>query len=595
MKAFRNPFGLLLTAALLALLSLAACTSDSPSEPPAVPPTAPVPPPQTVTFNVTVTASPGQLSVGTNTSSTVTVRVRRTDNGQPPANGSEVTLSTTLGEFGSFGSGVREVTLQLVNGEATAVLFPGASAGTATLRALFNGFVGAASVQIGTAATFFVSSVDPSVGNPSGGQEVTINGGGFDPPVRVTFGGATAVVRSVSPNRIVVVVPSATAAGVNVPVGTTVPVTVGVTINVNEPGTLTDSLTNGFVYSLSNTVQPQIISVTPTIGTNDGGTQVTINGQGFEAPVQGFLEGGSPRVGVEATVQSVTPTRIVILTPAAQGFAQALANQSVDIRVKNLNSGFEVTSTAAFRYGSPVLITSFAPGQVPFNTPTNVTIFGQGFDEPVAVSLGGVAATVLSTTGTQIIVRSPVVQVNGCNDLTGPVRVTNIETGDSDDSASDFIFDVPTPVITGINPTSGGQAGGTSVIVSGGSFQPPVRVLFGQQAGSIVSSSPTSITVQTPRFTGTFPTQPCDDNGDGTQGVRNQPISVDVRVINLGTNCDDTFTNGFTYNPTDTSCRNDVGEPAPTQCTDTFDNDSDGLIDAADPQCTGPADNSEAA
>src|SRR5262245_61463370 len=208
MKAFRNLFGLLLAAALL---SLAACTSDSPSEPRPAPPSNPVPPPTTVTFNVTVTASPGQLAVGTNNPSTVTVRVRRADNGQPPADGSAVALTTTLGEFGAIGSGQREITLQLVNGEAQAVLFPGASAGTATLRAQFNGFTGAASVQIGTASTFFIASVDPSVGNPQGGQEVTINGGGFDGPVRVTFGGANAVVRSVSPNRIVAVVPSAAA------------------------------------------------------------------------------------------------------------------------------------------------------------------------------------------------------------------------------------------------------------------------------------------------------------------------------------------------------------------------------------------------
>lgn len=558
MKTFRKSLGLVLAGAFLAL---AGCTSDSPTEPGQAPPANPVPPPQTVSFNVSVTASPPQLAIGTNSSSTVTVRVRRADNGQPPADGTEVTLSTTLGEFGAIGTNQQTVILQLVNGEARAVLFPGTSAGTATLRAQFSGFTGAANVQIGAATTFFVSSVDPSVGNPAGGQEVTILGGGFDPPVRVTFNGTAAVVRSVSPNRIVVVVPSATAAGVNVPVGTTVPVSVAVTINVNETGTLTDTLQNGFIYSLGNTTQPQVFSVTPTLGSNDGGTTVTINGQGFESPVQVFLERNG--VGVEASVQSVSPTRITIVTPAANGFGQDLRNQTVDIRVRNLNTGFETLRQGAFRFGSPVLITSFAPGQAPYNVPTTVTIFGQGFDSPVAVSLAGVAASVISTTGTEIVVRSPVVAISSCEDVEDPVSVTNIETGDSDTSASNFIFQVPRPVITNLNPSSGPEAGGTTITIFGQGFESPLRVNFGDQAASVVSSTSTSITVRTPRFTGTFPTEACDDNGDGTQGTRNRPTSVDVKVTNLTSTCNDTFTRAFTYTPADGSCRNDNAPPPP--------------------------------
>lgn len=593
MKAFRKPIVLLFAAALGAL---AGCNSDSPTEPRPPGPTNPVPPAPVVSFVVTVTASPTQIAAGTNTSSNVVVRVRRTDNGQPPPDGTEVTLTTTLGEFGVTGSGQQQVTLQLVNGEARAVLFPGTAAGTATVRAQFGSVSGAANVQIGAASTFFVSSISPGVGDPQGGEVVNIVGGGFDPPVRVTFNGATATVRSVTPTRITVVVPSAAAAGVQVPVGQTVPVTVSVTINLNEVGTATDTLQNGFVYSLSNTTQPQIFSVTPTIGSNDGGTEVTINGQGFESPVQVFLE--RTGIGVEAEVRSVTPTRIVIVTPPARGFAQELRNQPVDVRVRNLNTGFETVRAGGFRYGSSVLVTSFGPGQVPYNTPTSVTIFGQGFDEPVAVSIGGVAATVLSTTGTEIVVRTPVVQIDDCDDVTGPVVVTNIETGDSDSSENDFIFDVPSPVINNLIPATGGEAGGTSIVITGFGFEPPVRVLFGDQAGSVTASSPGSITVLSPRFTGTFPTEACDDNGDGTPGVRNRPTSVDIEVINLGSSCEDSFARAFTYIPANATCRNDnAPAPAPEpQCSDGVDNDLDGQTDfPADPQCTSAADNSEAA
>ena len=56
----------------------------------------------------------------------VEVDVRRNDTGQPPADLTEVVLTTNLGNFGSA-TGPQEVTLELVNGRAQAVLFPGTS------------------------------------------------------------------------------------------------------------------------------------------------------------------------------------------------------------------------------------------------------------------------------------------------------------------------------------------------------------------------------------------------------------------------------------------------------------------------------------
>jgi PKD repeat protein len=153
--------------------------------------------------------------------------------------------------------------------------------------------------------------------------------------------------------------------------------------------------------------------------------------------------------------------------------------------------------------------------------------------------------------------------IDGCSDIDGPVSVTNIETGDSD-SAGVFTYLVPEPTITSITPTMGPEAGDTVVTITGVNFSDPVRVLFGDAAGTVTSVTPSAITVRTPRFSGTLNTEPCDENGDGTQGVRNLPTTVDVEVINLITECDDdTFTNAFTYIPTDQSCRNDDAPPPP--------------------------------
>ncbi|HEV8578515.1 MAG TPA: IPT/TIG domain-containing protein [Thermoanaerobaculia bacterium] len=606
MQLFRNSVHLCLALALAAVLG---CTS-SPTEPASGGTITPKPPEPVVTFAVTVTADPSQLVAGGTATSNISVVVRRTDNGQPPPDLTVVTLTTTLGGFGSVG-GPQSVQLQLVNGRADAVLFAGAETGTATVRAVVANSAGVTNVGIGQAATFFVSSVDPSVGSPQGGDQVAILGGGFETPVRVTFNGAAATVRSVSPNRIVVTTPSAAAAGVDVGVGEAESVNVEVTINVNETNQRSDSITRGFTYASGGggTAQPQVFAVDPSSGSNDGGTRVTIIGDGFQEPVQvlfGLGTSTSNFNGVEATVVSVTSTRIVAITPAARGFGQNLQNQVVNVLVKNVNTGFSTVSTGQFKYGTNVLITAMGPGAGPFTGGTLVTISGQGFDEPVAVSLGGVGQSVRSVTGTQVVfVTSGIVlsqcPQNGIVTVTG-VRVTNIETGDSDDADLGFNFIVPLPQIIGVNPTSGSS--GTTVTISGRNFASAVQVLFGDptngSSAQILSVSPTAISVRVPTAPQgfTFITEPCDGNGDGIPGgTRLTPTPISVTVRNLdGTGCVSTLTNAFTLNPPNTTCTGDTSTPPPpptVQCNDGFDNDGDGAIDAADLQCTGPTDNDE--
>lgn len=593
----------------LALIAAFGCQSDSPTEPSNVPPSNPVPPAPVTTYAITVTASPGSLTAGSGTGSTITVDVRRNDTGQPPADLTPVTITTNIGSFGAFGSGSREVTLQLVSGRAQTVLFADGQVGTATVRAVVGSSAGVTNVGIGQAGTFFISAVTPAIGTPQGGEEVSILGGGFDGPVRVTFNGAAAQVRSVSPTRIRVVVPPAAAAGIDVGVGQSVPVNVAVTINYNEEGTATDTLPAGFTYSRGGTVQqPAILSVTPNAGSNDGGTQITIVGEGFQAPVQVLFGSGNTASfdGIEATVLETTPNRLVVLSPAASGFGQNNVNQLVSILVRNLNTGFATVSGNAFKYGNKVLITAMGPGSGPYTGGTRVTIFGQGFDEPVAITLGGVGQAAVSVTGTEIVFITSGVPLtscpsNGIVSVSG-ISVTNIDTGDSGSAALGFQYQVPLPQIFGVNPQSGSV--GSNVTLSGQNFAANVQVLFGDAsngaAAAIVSKSSTAITVKVPTPTNDFDfnTEPCDGNGDGIAGGTRDvatPISVTVRNLD-GTGCVVTLSNAFTLNPLNTTCTGDTSTPPPpptVQCNDTFDNDGDGLIDAADPQCTGPTDNSE--
>lgn len=616
-NASRLLFALVLTAAV-------GCQSDSPTEPSGSTPITPKPPDPVTTFLVDVTVNPGELVAGGDTSSNILVKVRRSDNGQPPPDLTPVTLTTTLGSFGSP-AGPNSIQLQLVNGEASAVLFAGDSVGTATVRAAVGPSAGAATVRISAAATFFVGSVEPSVGDPEGGDEVTIVGGGFESPVRVTFNGTAATVRSVSSNRIRVVTPSADAAGVSVGVGQTAPVDVAVTINVNESNEATDALSRGFTYSFGGgggPVQPQVFSVSPASGGNDGGDRVSIRGAGFRAPVQVLFGIGATADsfdGVEATVESVTEGEIVVRTPAARGFGQNLVNQVVDLLIKNLNTGFSTVSRQKFKYGTDVLITALSlntsstGGRTPVEGGFRAIIQGQGFDEPVAVEFEfqnpniAIGQQVISVTGTQIVVLAGPAPVpaecpeNGLIEVSG-INVVNIETGDGDSADLGFNYVIPRPLVFGINPSSGNA--GINATISGRDFSQNVQVLFGDpengSSAQVVSGSSNSLTVRVPNAPQGFDfiEEPCDGNGDGNPGgTRLAPTPISVTVRNLETDCVGTLSNAFLLNPPNTTCTGDETTPPPTttQCTDGFDNDSDGLTDAADPQCTGPSDDSEAA
>jgi len=516
--------------------------------------------PAVTTFSISVTANPNHLTAGGTSGSKITVQAANVQGGAPPPDLTAVTLTTTLGEFNAVGSGLQTLSLQLVHGQAQAVLFPGTSAGTATLGAKAPDCVpspcapgtpvflpGAATVVIGSPGTFFLSSLSPSTGDPSGGTLVTIVGGGFQAPVSVTFGGSSAPVKSVSPSSIQVFSPpSATP----VPVGSTQQVSV--TVNNNVGGTLqaTATLTNAFTYvpGGGGVQQPQVFSVTPASGTNDGGTRVTIAGEGFVAPVQVFFGAGTSAAsfnGIEATIQSVTATQVIVVTPPARGFGQDNTNQLVSILVKNTGSGFATIDTAAFKYGSKVIITSAGPTVTDFNKQVKVTIFGQGFADPVAVSLGPVAAQVLSTSGTEIEVLSEFPQVTGCTNVSGPIHVTNINNGDSADGPP-FTYLVPKPGVVSVSPSTG-PASGEPVDILGANFIPGNdQVQFGTMAVAVgAGSTSTDLKVTAPAVT--LPTVSCTiGNQTGTQLG---PLTVNVTVTDAFTGCTATLTGGFTYEP----------------------------------------------
>lgn len=550
----------------LCVLMLPGCSSDSPSEP------APTGGGGAgggggggSNFTVTVTASPTILPAGGTDPSLIQVQVRQA-NGAPPANGTTVVVTTTLGSLGTPG-GQNSVALSLTNGNGAIQLFPGTSAGLASVQAQIQGSVGVARVEFREAETFFVSFIDPGVGLPAGGDTVTVNGGGFVAPVRVTFGGINAQVLSVSSNRIRVVTPPSPNPG-----NAQAVVNIVVTIGLNTPDQATDNLSGGFTYSPGGETEiPTVFSVTPSTGPNEGGTLVTLAGSGFQAPLQVvFGQGGSPDAftGQEAEIRSVSPTRLEVLTPAATGFGQNNQNASVDVLVRNLDSGLASIRPSSFRYGSEVLITSVGPGSTPYFGGDLVTVFGQGFDAPVAVGLAGFAQSVRSVTGTEIVVETSAIVTDTCDDVSGGASVTNIETGDNaeiNQPIFTYLVELFSPVATFLDPTFGPQGGGTLVTIRGANLR-DLLVTLGERPAEIISVNAdfSEIEVRTPFLpTELLGEEACDDNNDGTAGTRYVPTAVDLQVVNRATTCQFSFPDAFVYNPSNSSCRGDTAPPPP--------------------------------
>ena len=322
----------------------------------------------------------------------------------------------------------------------------------------------------------------------------------------------------------------------------------------------------GFTYTRGDVgVQPVIFSVTPNVGPNEGGTRITINGDGFQSPVQVTFEQGVSVL--EAQVESVSRTQLVVISPPAVGFGNDLRNQQVDIRVRNQLNGLEVLRTSAFRYGVAFSVFAVDPSSGPFNGGTRVTIFGEGFDEPLVVDFGDVRQQVLSVTGNEILVRTAAIRVGGsCSDVSLPVLVTHLETNQTAQGGNfTYLVEQFAPDIT--STTSD-----LAVAVSGGGDDqrlqlPPASSRSRSTVDPVIVTSVTNT-----QIVGTFPTIPnsdldseaCDDNQDNFEGERFVTTPFELVVTDVETGCEDTFS--VNVRPNDTSCRNDLA-PTPTPTT----------------------------
>ncbi|WAP55073.1 IPT/TIG domain-containing protein [Streptomyces sp. S465] len=138
------------------------------------------------------------------------------------------------------------------------------------------------------------------------------------------------------------------------------------------------------------------------------------------------------------------------------------------------------------------VVTSISPTQGAPAGGTFVTLTGSGFTGATAVRFGpNLATDVVVVSAAQITARTPA--------GSGTVKVT--VTGPTGTSTQNVFFTYTTvaaPVLTSLSPTSGPTTGGNTVTLTGTNLAGATQVLFGPNPATILTNTPTQITVTAP-------------------------------------------------------------------------------------------------
>ncbi|MGB9246507.1 MAG: IPT/TIG domain-containing protein, partial [Methanoregula sp.] len=157
---------------------------------------------------------------------------------------------------------------------------------------------------------------------------------------------------------------------------------------------------------------------------------------------------------------------------------------------------------------------------------TPVTITGTGFTGATTVMFGTTGATSYT-----VVSATSITAVSPAGTGTVDVTVTTPGGTSTTSAADEFMYD-PIPTVTGITPTGGPLAGGTTVTITGTGFTGATAVTFGTTAAtSYTVASATSITAVSPA---------------GSAGT------VDVTVTTPGGTSTTSAADQFTYDPVPT-------------------------------------------
>jgi uncharacterized repeat protein (TIGR02543 family) len=408
-----------------------------------------------------------------------------------------VDLDPTSGlKFGTTAVALADYAINTFGTQITVTKVP---AGTGTQDVTVTTAGGTSTTSAGSKYSYVaaptVTGLSTSVGAEAGGIGVVITGTGFTNVSAVTFGPNNATSFTVN---------SSTKITANFPAGTG---TVDVRVT-NRGGTSDNVAADNFTYTSAT----QVTSISPSTGSTGGGTVVEISGTNFSSSsTVVFGTTAATNVSYNSTTGKITAT-----SPAGAAGTQ-------NVRVTTGGSQSATAAANLFTYTAAVAVSGISTAFGPTTGGTVVEISGTNFTSSSTVVFGANAATDVSynsTTG-KLTATSP------AGSGTVNVRVTTSGTQSATATANQFIYYAP-PTITGLSRTTGPNAGGSSVIITGTNFTPASTVAFGSNnVATFTINSTTQITATSPSGTG----------------------AVDVRVTNQGGTTEDVSADNFTYFP----------------------------------------------
>jgi hypothetical protein len=407
-----------------------------------------------------------------------------------------------------------------------------------------------------------IFGLSPASGRSSGGEIVNVLGQGFG------FPAANMAVEFISPSggsrsaTIVSVAPDGSQIQVETPRFSTLPLAEDQAqdVRVSTPNG-SGQLDDGFLV-LADNPTPVIATLSPTSGPLDGGTEVTIFGSGFQAPMQVFF-GRLTALDVNV-FNDTTPAdqdRITCVTPdySTQGDVPPV---TVDVQVVNMSSGNEATRGGGFTYGDRLFISGNTPQEG--NAGDLVVIYGSGFEDPLQVFFAGTQMDVVSVSGTEIVIRVPDDFNDECSPSSGSFRVVLLES-DLEAEGGDFTIRGNAPTVLSVAPIVlqadlFGNLNPDAITITGRDFASDLLVQVGNfiaPSTSVTVLSSSSIDVQNlPSIDDlgiNFATTSCILPG-GEPGQRSTSTPINVTVTNFPGGCPDELRNAIIIEPSNSIC-----------------------------------------
>ncbi|MGD0748262.1 MAG: IPT/TIG domain-containing protein [Acidimicrobiales bacterium] len=370
-----------------------------------------------------------------------------------------------------------------------------------------------------------ISSVAPAAGPLTGTNTVTVTGDNFDvldlaavafDPLSDTSGtaaiaGTNATV--VSDTELTVTAPDATLAAS--PASTLATSVAASFDNPSDPSTPVKASTADGGSDVYDFGAPLVSAVSPDVGVQDGGVQITITGTGFQNPALtlssvGFETTGATPATIDGTGATVvSDTSITVTTPDVTTEADgspSLATTVVLTYEDPADGNAVVTSVLApsgadtYTFATPA-ITSISPDRGPLDGGNSVTITGTGFADlgldldtvtftPTG-SGGGAPLTATNATvvsDTEITATAPDATAAAGSAGTLDATVTADFTDPADSNATEqsdptttgdnaYTFGVPT--VDSLSPAAGPMSGGNVLTITGSGFEDAGLTLAG--------------------------------------------------------------------------------------------------------------------